>query len=583
MRLASCLISARIGALALVTALFAVCCLPKLDSLEAGAAGKEATVNPAKPGPGSNDAAGSGSAQSFGTSAQSSAVESSTQAVSKDAAMDRTCRSCPPDAGVLGSVSDAGLDAAAAPDCSPGNYLWLVDGGRVECQPCEPGTFSLGPNSERCTPHGRCQLGTFTIATGTVDRDVVCAGCPSGYFAAEVGMDSCVKWRDCQPGQFVEEGGSSTADRQCGNCVDGETSAVLNSGACTVAGQCGAGFVQSPAAGGGGGPECAACSPGTYCAGGETPVVACGSDVWDDDANPATPCVLKTTCLAGNYVAEPGTSTSDRECRDCAEGFTDVSNAEVCQAWSDCEPGQYVAALGTAYADRVCSDCDDGWFSDVENSRACETWRTCLAPNAYETAAPSAESDRVCGACVSPEIALEDNARACGVVAFQMVDGEVAMEAEHFHVAASQASEAHDWQALELAGTSGGHCLELTPDVDSTWLNAPATTAPKLEFNVNFTQTGSFYIHVRGDTGARTLGTSDSCFAGVDGVATNAFMFSNVSGAWGWLSQPTSVTSSGVHVVQIFGREDGFRIDKIVVSDSNVPPVGDGPPESSQL
>lgn len=553
-------------------------CLSKLTKLEPGAAETESSVNPATP----NESVTTGRP---GTESQQGLPPSSAGTGSADTRVDSesSCSNCEPevsDAKESSAERDAG---GLGVECTSGSYWWRRDAGPSECRPCEAGAFSFDDDAESCVPHGVCEAGSFTIGAGTPQRDVVCAGCQSGFFAAESGLDACVKWRDCEPGEFVKESGSDRADRQCEACADGETSVLQNAGACTAADECAAGFVQVAAAGDGEGPECEPCFAGTYCAGGEEAAVICGSEQWDNDANAATPCVDKTVCLAGKYVADAGSSTTDRTCSDCVEGYSVNSNAEECDDWSTCERGQYVVSAGTTQVDRTCGDCDDGTFSEMENAVACEMWRTCSAPDEYETGKPTLESDRECGKCELPERARGDNAEACEIVAFQMASGQVSMEAEHFHFTAGQSSDEHEWQELELSGTSGGHCLELTPDVDATWLTSPATTAPKLEYSVNFTQTGSFYIHVRGDTGAKTVGTSDSCFAGIDGVATNSYMFSNVSGAWIWNSQPASVSTTGVHIVQIFGREDGFRIDKIVVSTSSVPPTGEGPAESEQL
>jgi hypothetical protein len=589
MRLAPNVVSSRslrvrLAVTAITTGILSSGCLQKLDDLGVKPVPTQSTINPANPAFSTGEVTEGGAASISPTGWQTTAEHFGSDVIG-DAALDRTCPNCGPDAGdrAIGPVSSGEVDSEpATPQCTSGNYIGRADGGSSDCRPCEPGTFSFDDDAESCVPHGRCEAGTFTIMAGTAERDVVCAGCPSGYFASEPGRDVCVKWRDCEPGQFVKELGSSIADRLCEDCADGETSVVSNAGACTAADECGAGFVQISPAGGGEGPECEPCFAGAFCAGGDAAAVVCTSGTWDNDGNAATPCVEKTSCLAGKYVVDAGSTTADRSCGDCEGGYSETSNAAACNDWTVCQRGQYVVTPGTALVDRACSDCDDGTFTDEDNATACAVWSTCRAPGAYETAAPSAEGDRGCGECKVPELALEDNASACVVVAFQMVSGQVAMEAEHFHATSSEASEDHLWQELELTGTSGGRCLELTPDVDATWLNSPATTAPKLEYSVNFTQTGTFYIHVRGDTGAKTIGTSDSCFAGVDGAATSAFMFSNVSGAWGWLTQPTSVTTTGVHVVQIFGREDGFRVDKIVVSTSNVPPTGDGPTESAQ-
>jgi hypothetical protein len=60
---------------------------------------------------------------------------------------------------------------------------------------------------------------------------------------------------------------------------------------------------------------CKNCQAGTHCAGGSAPAIDCGDGTWDDDHNPATPCVEWTVCTwAGGGEAKAGTATADRTC-----------------------------------------------------------------------------------------------------------------------------------------------------------------------------------------------------------------------------------------------------------------------------
>lgn len=71
---------------------------------------------------------------------------------------------------------------------------------------------------------------------------------------------------------------------------------------------------------------CAACSPGDYCAGDDAPATQCDAGTWDDDHNPATPCVPHTECVDG-AVTQVGTPTQDAHCANWRTQFgTDATD-----------------------------------------------------------------------------------------------------------------------------------------------------------------------------------------------------------------------------------------------------------------
>jgi hypothetical protein len=283
---------------------------------------------------------------------------------------------------------------------------------------------------------------------------------------------------------------------------------------------------------------CDACGVGGYCAGGAAPFTVCTVGTWDEDAAAATPCVPKTACLAGYYVSSEG----------------------------------------DALTNRTCAECSSGQYSDTLNASSCQPWSECLAPESYQLASPASANDRQCEACPPLAVSLVDNAATCMTLAYQMAAGQVAFEAEHPHFATN--TETDVWSTVDVPAISGGMCLEVGPDDRSDWTSDPFSTAPRLDYAVQFEAAGTYYVHVRGDAGASSEGFSDSCYAALDGVVTDWYRFEVVGGTWGWASQPVLLGSAGVHVVSILAREDGFRVDKIVVSTSATPPSGNGPDES---
>ncbi|MHC4396575.1 MAG: hypothetical protein ACYS1A_13060 [Planctomycetota bacterium] len=166
-------------------------------------------------------------------------------------------------------------------------------------------------------------------------------------------------------------------------------------------------------------------------------------------------------------------------------------------------------------------------------------------------------------------------------------DGIVSMEAENYDNNTSQG--AHDWTFITSpSGYTGSGAMEATPNSGTNQNTGYATNSPRLDFLVDFVNTGTHYIWVRG-YGAS--GSDDSCHAGLDGLEiATCDRISTFTTSYGW-SKATmdgtdatfDVPSTGVHTVNIWMREDGFIADKIVLTtNSGYTPTGDGPAESQR-
>jgi hypothetical protein len=162
---------------------------------------------------------------------------------------------------------------------------------------------------------------------------------------------------------------------------------------------------------------------------------------------------------------------------------------------------------------------------------------------------------------------------------FIMVSGQVSMEAEHYH-SVSANSSTDNWSVSSNASGSGGQVLVCGPDSGNLYATPIETTAPKVTFNIQFNQTGTFYAHMRGDNGG-AIYVGDSCWGGIDNVANTSFYdFADNSGVWGWQTKSFTVSTTGVHSFTVWNREDGLALDKIVINRSATPPSGMGPAES---
>jgi lysophospholipase L1-like esterase len=164
------------------------------------------------------------------------------------------------------------------------------------------------------------------------------------------------------------------------------------------------------------------------------------------------------------------------------------------------------------------------------------------------------------------------------VVPFPMINGEVLIEGEAFHSQASNGSSA-TWTMIANPLASGGGSIDLRPDSGTVWTANVTTTSPRVDYQVNFTQAGTFTVWLRG---SGENGGNDSCFVGVDGVLANIHVSGSSNGSLLWTNGTfgtvarITVATPGVHTVSIWGREDGFEVDRILITSGTRVPTGDG-------
>ena len=179
-----------------------------------------------------------------------------------------------------------------------------------------------------------------------------------------------------------------------------------------------------------------------------------------------------------------------------------------------------------------------------------------------------------------------------GPAAYREVNGQVVFEAEGHQTILSGQNEfsAHSWDQQTDSLATGGNYMAATPDVGEDAGDTAEGAA--LEYNINFTTTGTYYVHVR----MRGLSTSsDQLHAGLDQPATyGAKAMRSNSGNWEWENKirglsgnnrvRIDVDTAGVKQFHIWMREDGVQVDKIILTtDVNYAPVNDadfGPPVS---
>ena len=163
-------------------------------------------------------------------------------------------------------------------------------------------------------------------------------------------------------------------------------------------------------------------------------------------------------------------------------------------------------------------------------------------------------------------------------------DGIVSVEAEHFDDNVEQSGA--KWEEV---GPTGGFTGTAGMQVLGPSFYDPgyAATSPRLEYEINFVKTGTHYVWILAWAAG---GGDDSCHVGLDGEERP--LSSNWSGGgntWSNGRYPETgraqfeVTTTGIHVLNIWVREDGLIIDKIVLTTNpDYTPTGEGPMESSR-
>jgi hypothetical protein len=129
--------------------------------------------------------------------------------------------------------------------------------------------------------------------------------------------------------------------------------------------------------------------------------------------------------------------------------------------------------------------------------------------------------------------------------------------------------------------------MESAPNLGSGTDTGYSLTSPRLDYVVNFASTGTHYVWVRGNGPS---GTDDSCHAGLDGaeIATSD-RISAFGAGWNWsrttmdANAPATfvVATPGLHTVNLWMREDGLIVDRLLLTTSPAYiPAGAGPASS---
>ncbi|EGG93293.1 RTX toxin [gamma proteobacterium IMCC1989] len=150
-------------------------------------------------------------------------------------------------------------------------------------------------------------------------------------------------------------------------------------------------------------------------------------------------------------------------------------------------------------------------------------------------------------------------------------DGLIAIEAENYSANVPQGI--HSWDVIDTGdavGASNGIALLATPDNGDTLRVDTIDQSPYVEYRINFTQAGQYYLWIRGFA-ASFLG--DSAHAGLNGFpvdsADDIFGFHPFR-QYNWVPgrnrSVLDIPYPGTYAVNIWMREDGLVVDKLVLT-----------------
>ena len=160
----------------------------------------------------------------------------------------------------------------------------------------------------------------------------------------------------------------------------------------------------------------------------------------------------------------------------------------------------------------------------------------------------------------------------------------VVLEAEYFD--SRNRSTTHEWITNNLSGASNNASVITTPDYGS--IKHSTADSPTLSYFAYFDQPGDWYVWIRGwgDTNSKGQGSSDSLHVGLNGaVSATADKMDDFPSGWNWSNSTRdpqrakiSIPAKGIHAVNLWMREDGLAVDKILLTnDPAYTPTGVGP------
>ena len=286
------------------------------------------------------------------------------------------------------------------------------------------------------------------------------------------------------------------------------------------------------------------------------------------------------TCMITVPGATPTAETCDNQDNDCdgvVDNFPTTGNPTVgnidwvtipggttqIMKWEASKPDATAAAVGSVTAHACSKQGVQPWtnVTPVQAAAACSSIGARLCTEA--------EWQNMCSRPVAPTYPVAGPATTTDYVF---------IEAENAQTKATVGGKT--WTADTIQDFSGVGDLNALPNSGTsvTAANAPTSSA-RLDFTVNFTSTGNYFVWVR--VFAATA-NDNVVYTGINatapGVVSSAALSPTLLTKWTWVvGAAVNVAATGNKVVSVYMGKDGVRVDAIAISKDGV----DLPPFSS--
>ena len=172
----------------------------------------------------------------------------------------------------------------------------------------------------------------------------------------------------------------------------------------------------------------------------------------------------------------------------------------------------------------------------------------------------------------------------------QTTDGLVSMEAEHLNSQKAD-GQTYIWAPTAGASYAGGQALQAFPEDSIRYEYTSLGNSARADYQIRFVQAGTYHVWVRA---LGPNGSSDSVHVGLNGTVVASGASLSDYQPWGSLKWATlqngtttritvQVPSAGLHTVNLWMRESGTIVDKIVLTRNSAwVPSGNGPEETAQ-
>ena len=162
--------------------------------------------------------------------------------------------------------------------------------------------------------------------------------------------------------------------------------------------------------------------------------------------------------------------------------------------------------------------------------------------------------------------------------------GQLVIEAENYSQNITRGGRT--WTAVTApTGFVGASAMQALPNTGAGIDTNFVTTSPQLSYAATFATPGTYNVWLRG---LATAGTDDTVHVGLDNqaVATSSRMLLDRTG-YAWFTKRTdaptatiTVATAGAHTIDVWMREDGFILDRLLLTTAATTPTGNGPAES---